>query len=118
VNRKGFSLIEVLVALVLIGVATVMFGFFTSGFSATRQARADTEVQVLARSYFDTLRSSWSVSGNYTSATLPTITVPSGFALSPAVSAATTDGLRRTVTLSITTPQEKQFTFTTQISAP
>jgi prepilin-type N-terminal cleavage/methylation domain-containing protein len=118
VSHKGFSLVEVLVALTLIGIATVMFGFFTGSFSATRQARADTEVQVLARSYFDTLRSSWSVSSNYAAATLPTIKIPSGFSLTPAVSTVTADGLRRTVTLTIVTPQDVQVTFSTQISAP
>lgn len=105
-------------ALVLIGMATVMFGFFTGGFSATRQARSDSEVQMLARSYFDTLRSTWSVSSNYAAVTMPSINVPAGFTLTPSVSPATSDGLRRTVNLRITTPQNKTFDFSTQIAAP
>jgi prepilin-type N-terminal cleavage/methylation domain-containing protein len=124
-NKKGFSLVEVLVALMLIGVATLMLSFFSGGFTLSRQAQEDTQAQVLARSYFDTLRSYWSVYQNYTSYTsgnpLPAnlISVPSGYTTTTTASAiAGRNNSSRTVTLTISTPKNKTLVFTTQITAP
>ena len=57
-RRAGLSLIEILVALALIGASSLLFTYFTGVFRASRSAQIDTQALNLARSYIDTYRAS------------------------------------------------------------
>jgi prepilin-type N-terminal cleavage/methylation domain-containing protein len=78
-NRRGFSLVEVLVALVIVAVAVAMFGYFGSGFRLTRTSQIDTQAQAFARSYFDTIRADWSQPVTYSAGALPNLKMPDGY---------------------------------------
>jgi prepilin-type N-terminal cleavage/methylation domain-containing protein len=56
--RSGLTLVEILIALALIGISSLMFAYFSSAFRITRSAQIDTQALNLARSYLDTLRAS------------------------------------------------------------
>ncbi|MEM7734672.1 MAG: prepilin-type N-terminal cleavage/methylation domain-containing protein [Deinococcota bacterium] len=58
-QQKGLTLVEVLVALAIIAITMVMFGYFSSSLQATGNSRRETAAANFARSYLDALRSQW-----------------------------------------------------------
>jgi len=58
-QQKGLTLVEVLVALAIIAVTMVMFGYFSSSLQATSNSRRETAAANFSRSYLDALRSQW-----------------------------------------------------------
>lgn len=63
--KKGLTLVEVLIALGLIGVAGAMFGYFVSSLQTTQKARSQTSAVAYAREYLDGLRARWQTLGGY-----------------------------------------------------
>lgn len=58
-SNKGFSLIEVLVALAIIAITITLFSYFVSSLQRSRDARLETTAAAYARNYFDSLRAAW-----------------------------------------------------------
>jgi prepilin-type N-terminal cleavage/methylation domain-containing protein len=58
-QRQGLTLVEVLVALVIIAITMVMFGYFSTALQATSNSRQATAAANFSRSYLDALRSQW-----------------------------------------------------------
>lgn len=125
-HRNGLTLIEVLVALVIITVTTLLLGYFISGYTATNTARSDTQAQVFARSYFEAVRSEWATPPDYKNKPLPdpaTLTgLPAGFrVVSYGVSGKESVGgeeILRDIRLELVGPKNKTFVFETRIVKP
>lgn len=135
---QGLTLVEVLVALVILAVAGLMMGYFITSFRVTQRAQFDTKAQTFARSYFDTLRADWAM-GNYQSSRPlgpAEVSPPTGYGyhiiikdsedkLADYTYGATTepsgtisDSALKAVTLEVTNPQGRTFPFSTLIAKP
>lgn len=113
---KGLSLIEVLISLVILAIATMLLGHFMLSFTSSREAQTDTQVQALARSYMDALRAEWQIPALYSSNATPSVSFPSGYSSALQVSAV--DANLKTVTLTITNPRGRTYAFVTRVAAP
>jgi prepilin-type N-terminal cleavage/methylation domain-containing protein len=72
----GFSLIEVMIALFIIAIATLVFGYFMTPLRQSKEAQQQTQQVTLARNYLDNLRSFWQdpdADCRYIKLTLPTL---------------------------------------------
>jgi prepilin-type N-terminal cleavage/methylation domain-containing protein len=126
VRRDGLTLIEVLVALVIITVTTLLLGYFISGYTATNTARSDTQAQVFARSYFEAVRSEWATPSDYKNKPLPDPAslsgLPAGFrVIAYGVIGKETVGdeeILRDIRLELIGPKDKTFVFETRIVKP
>ncbi|GIW26393.1 prepilin-type N-terminal cleavage/methylation domain-containing protein [Meiothermus sp.] len=121
-RRRGFSFVEVMVALAILSLTILILTYFGSSFTLTRNAQIDTQAQAYARSYFDNLRASWSTRAAYNAAALPAVAPPSGFG-SPTVSLEDvqtigTQVVLRRVTLRFTGPQNRPYRFATEVVLP
>lgn len=123
-RARGFTLVEVLVAMALIAITTVMLGYFITSFRAVKQSQIDSQAQAFANSYFEALRAEWSTPTGFASTTASGVsyTRPSGFS-TPTISA--TDGapvngqvVIRTVKMQTTGPNNKVYQFETRIARP
>ena len=139
----GFTLIEILVSIALLGILIVIVGYFSNSLTATSQAKSYPVAQTFASSYLNVLRTKWAVPGQYRTTSLPDPTTnevkPStGFSYVTAVTDGTTNApiisyaypnaappvpvannsVLKRVTLSVTTPQNKTFVFATQFVNP
>lgn len=118
-NSKGLTLIEVLIALVILAVGVTIFGYFSTSFSLTRSAQYDTQSQAVARSYFDALRAYWN--GNNTAfgngtCPLTLIGTPSGYSVSSCtVTTPTGSNQLNQVAITVVSPKTTKV-FTTQIT--
>lgn len=63
--KRGLTLVEVLVALVLVAVAVSMFVYFIDALRLTRISSNEAEISAYMRNYLDTLRSAWRDTDNY-----------------------------------------------------
>ncbi len=113
---KGFSLIEVLISLVILAVTTMLLGHFMLSFTSSREAQTDTQVQALARSYMDALRTEWQIPALYNSNAAPSVSFPNGYRSNLQVSVV--DAGLKTVTLTITNPSGRTYAFVTRVVAP
>jgi type II secretory pathway pseudopilin PulG len=75
VKQQGMTLIEVMVALVLLMAASVIMAMSSSAFKGLRGSQSDTVAINFARAYIDSLKSTWNDTG-YLSASLPNLTAP------------------------------------------
>jgi prepilin-type N-terminal cleavage/methylation domain-containing protein len=76
-RRDGFSLVEMMVAMFIIAIAIIMFSYFLNPLRQTSQSQVETQMAAQARSYLDSLRSSWSNGQNecaYRNMTQPQLT--------------------------------------------
>jgi prepilin-type N-terminal cleavage/methylation domain-containing protein len=55
----GFSLIEVMVALFIIAIATLIFGYFMTPLRMSKEAQQQTQQLALARNVMDNVRNFW-----------------------------------------------------------
>jgi len=139
-KTRGLTLIEVLIAIALLAIAGVMLGYFSTSFTATRGALIDTKGQAFARSYIDTLRARWAVSGDYANTLLPDpgeVPPPQGYRYAVTVyddkggviaryayrpglppAPAPNRSPLKTVVLEVTTPDGRTLRFATQLAAP
>ncbi len=58
-KKQGLSLIEVLMALVLVAIAVSMFLYFADSLRLTTVSREETQAATFGRNYFDSLKSRW-----------------------------------------------------------
>lgn len=115
---KGLTLIEVLVALVVLAVGFTIFGYFTTSSSLTRKAQYDTQSQAIARSFFDALRAAWNTNTvPFGSCPTSLIIPPSGYSVSNCtVTTPSGSNQLRQVQLSLVSPTGSSTTFLTQIT--
>lgn len=79
-QQKGFSLIEVLVALFIIAIGVVFFGYFAKSLKTTGNARLETEAMITMRSALNNTRALWTSENGYNNVELPfLIDAPNGY---------------------------------------
>jgi prepilin-type N-terminal cleavage/methylation domain-containing protein len=75
-SSRGLTLVEVLVALAIVGVAGGMFGYFVSSLQTTKSARQQTTALAYARDYLEGLRAKWQTLAGYQTLSLATPVEP------------------------------------------
>ena len=134
--QKGFTLVEMMVALVLVGVLGLIGGGFLLPLKMSRDANAQSQALSYARSYLEIIKGRWLDANVYKNKTLPTwkeigattpatadIEVPVGWEIVVPEAAATSTAWAstnniRTVTIKITSPNQPDFTLSSQITRP
>jgi prepilin-type N-terminal cleavage/methylation domain-containing protein len=58
-RREGFSLVEMMVAMFVIAIAIIMFSYFLTPLRQTSQSQIETQAVAQAKTFLDSLRSSW-----------------------------------------------------------
>jgi prepilin-type N-terminal cleavage/methylation domain-containing protein len=130
-NRQaGFSLIEVLVAIGLVGILGVIAGGFILPLRLTRTSANESQSLTLARSYLELTKNRWLTKKDYENQTMPTtnagndVKLPVGWTLTTVCKEATlntacsiTDDFR-TLKVTLTPPNGPALALTTQIAKP
>jgi prepilin-type N-terminal cleavage/methylation domain-containing protein len=114
-SKTGLSLIEILVALALIGASSLLFTYFSGVFRAARSAQIDTQALNLARSYLDTYRAS--VAANAPRPTVPTFPNYT-FSVDDTQWVANTDQKLQVVKVMVKGPGGLERSFVTNVVAP
>ncbi len=79
-KTKAFSLVEVLVALAILGLSLSFFAYFADALKLTDSAKQEAEIAAFAYNYLENLRAAWQNIDNFeTSYGLKPIAVPEGF---------------------------------------
>jgi prepilin-type N-terminal cleavage/methylation domain-containing protein len=134
-HQRGLTLIEMMVALVLVGVLGLISGGFLLPMKMNRDSNAQAQALSYARSYLEMIKGRWLDVNTYKSKTLPTwkvkgattpatadLELPTGWAInipesSNATAWADANNIR-TVTVEITIPNQADFTLSSQITRP
>ena len=138
---KGFTLVEVLVALGVLSITMGLFTYFGTSLNISHEAKLETSAASFSRKYIDTLRSSWQNDLAYDDGALLDLSPPNGYTdynltITLLDSAGTTtstytgsyssgfsdlnstaDDIRQ-INLSLTTAKGDQHKFSTQIVRP
>ena len=111
-NREdGFTIIEVIVALALLGILVIMASGLLIPLSVTNQSNTEGRAAGIARSYIEILKSRWQIKGNYITAPygVPTvgevvgdIKIPTDWTLTVNSNTWKADDTIRTVTVTVT----------------
>ena len=134
-HQRGFTLIEMMVALALVGVLGIIGGGLLLPMRMSREANAQSQALSYARSYLEMVKGRWLDASVYKNKTLPTwkikgetnpatadMELPTGWTISvPEASDANAwvDANNiRTVTVKITIPSLPEFKLSTQITRP
>jgi prepilin-type N-terminal cleavage/methylation domain-containing protein len=132
-QTAGLTLVEVLVALAIIGVAGGMFSYFVSSLQTTKTARERTTALAYAREYLEGLRAKWQTLAGYETLSLATPNdPPASYDLEvtinndkgkvifsyPGGAGGTDVSALRTVTLTFTDEQHKTVRLETSIARP
>ena len=132
-QASGFTLIEVLIALAVAGIAISMFGYLINSLRLTRVSKLETEAAAYARNYLDTLRGQWRFTNGYENPSEAAALVPpEGYTVTvnienqtgdelftfPGPAPATDTSPMRTVTINLTHSQEAAVTMSTKIARP
>jgi type II secretory pathway pseudopilin PulG len=72
----GMSLVEILVSLVILSIATLLFSPFVNSLQTTRKAKEQTTALAYARNYLETLRAQWQTLEGYQTLSLATPNQP------------------------------------------
>ena len=127
-RSSGFSLIEVLVALALLGVLGVVAGGFMVPLRLSQQSAQESQALAYGRTFIEVLRSRWSDESKYKAMSVPStstdnpvptkpdIEVATGWNISSNASSWTADQTTRNVLVTINSPTGKSITLTTQIT--
>lgn len=79
-KQQGFTLIEILVAIALLGLLTaVLTGTLTGSLGLNRQAQQQLSANSQGQRLIETARQAWTTGSNYDSACVPGLNVPSGY---------------------------------------
>lgn len=79
-KNLGLSLVEVLVAIFIIAIGVVLFGYFAKSLKTTSDARLATDAMITMRSALDDTRALWATSQSYNTGDLPFfIKAPNGY---------------------------------------
>ncbi len=76
---KGYTLVEVLVAVVIIVIVIGFFGYFATSLKISTESKLETTAASFARRYFDTLRSNWQSNIDYDTGELLNLSPPNGY---------------------------------------
>jgi prepilin-type N-terminal cleavage/methylation domain-containing protein len=134
-RQKGFTLVEMMVALVLVGILGLIGSGFLLPMQMNRQSNSQAQALSYARSYLEILKGRWLDVSLYKKKTLPTwkekgastpatadIEVPVDWEISVPEAASTTawaDGNNiRTVTVVVKIPNQPDFKLSSQITRP
>lgn len=77
-SKKGLTIIEVLIATVVIAAAFSVLSYLGSSLKSFQTAQQETQVASFAKTYLDLLRSTWSSDEGYTQTLLPFQKPPQG----------------------------------------
>ena len=80
-DRRGFTLVEVLVAIAIISLAIGISSYMINAFRMNTRAQRESEGLVQARSVLDSLRGLWVDVNLFSTAVLPNLKLPSGYSL-------------------------------------
>jgi prepilin-type N-terminal cleavage/methylation domain-containing protein len=134
-RQHGLTLIEMMVALALVGVLGIIGGGLLLPMRMSREANAQSQALSYARSYLEMVKGRWLDANVYKNKTLPTwkikgatnpasadMELPTGWAIavpeaSDATAWADTNNIR-TVTVTVTMPALPEFKLSTQITRP
>jgi prepilin-type N-terminal cleavage/methylation domain-containing protein len=134
-RQEGLTLIEMMVALILVGVLGLISSGFLLPMKMSRDANTQSQALSYARSYLEMVKGRWLDVTVYKNKTLPTwkvqgattpvtadVEVPLGWSISvPEASSASAwaDANNiRTVTVKISIPNQADFTLSSQITRP
>lgn len=134
-RQTGLTLVEVLVALVLVAVAVSMFTYFVDALRLTNVSRQETQAAAYMRNYLDNLRAEWRDFEDYTyhidradpgkppdtfKKVAVTVSSSNGAVVSYPGGAAPASHLAplRTVTISVTNQQDVSLSLSTYIARP
>jgi prepilin-type N-terminal cleavage/methylation domain-containing protein len=134
-RQQGLTLIEMMVALVLVGILGLISGGFILPMKMNRDSNAQAQALSYARSYLEMVKGRWLDATVYKNKTLPTwkvkgastpatadIEVPNGWEISVPEAASTTAWADtnniRMVTVKIKIPNQADFTLSSQITRP
>ena len=73
------TLVEMLVALLILGLTVGIFGYIVNAFRFNRNAQVESQALGVARSYVDSTRALWKDDTFFLNAVLPSITLPAKF---------------------------------------
>jgi|GEM_PF-2912553 len=80
-STKGLTIVEVLLATAIIGIAVGILSYSVNAFRMNSRAAGESGGLNLARSYVDTVRGFWQNGLFYTNANLPDISIPPKYSL-------------------------------------
>lgn len=132
-KTRGMTLIEILVALVILGITIMLFGSFVTSLQSNKKATEQSTALAYARNYLETLRVKWQTLEGYQTLSLATPTAPppsydlnvqiqngDGDTVFSFPSGSSSDDLSplRNVTLTFTDEEDKTVTLVTQLARP
>jgi prepilin-type N-terminal cleavage/methylation domain-containing protein len=130
---SGMTLIETLVALVILGMTIMLFGSFVTSLQSNRTAKEQTTALAYARNYLEGLRSKWQTLEGYQTLSLATPdNPPASYELEvdvqnddgstifsfPNGSSSNDLSALRNITLTFTDEEDKTVTLVTQFARP
>jgi prepilin-type N-terminal cleavage/methylation domain-containing protein len=130
---QGFSLVEVLVALVFVSLAIVMFTYFVDAFRINRAAKQETVATLYAKDYIEGLRAKWRSLEGYQNLSLAKPQhIPAGYELEvkiknekghvvygyPGSASGEDDSLLRILHMTFTDTQDKTLSFQSVMARP
>jgi prepilin-type N-terminal cleavage/methylation domain-containing protein len=133
VYKSGFTIVELLVALVLLGVLITVAGGFVLPLNITRDSGRDSRATAAAQSYLELIKAKWLTDSEYTSQTLPVVCqdsstatncdlkIPNGWTLginTTTQAAWTTTQALRSVVVEITQTGGRTISFRTLVARP
>ncbi len=71
--KSGFTIVELLVALVLLGALITVAGGFVLPLRLTRDSGSESKATAVAQSYLELLKGKWLTDADYTAQTLPVV---------------------------------------------
>jgi prepilin-type N-terminal cleavage/methylation domain-containing protein len=133
VRQAGFSLIEMIISLALVGILGVIAGGFILPLRMTGNTSSQTQSLAVARSYLEITKNRWLNKISFENQTLPTLStvntsssdikLPTGWTVTSDCKGVTNTGCTttdelRTMKITVTAPNRPALTLTTQISRP
>jgi prepilin-type N-terminal cleavage/methylation domain-containing protein len=132
-KTRGMTLIEILVALVILGITIMLFGSFVTSLQSDKKATEQTTALAYARNYLEGLRSKWQTLEGYQKLSLATPdNPPPNYELEvtiqndagdtifsfPSGSSSSDLSPLRNITLTFTDEEDKTVTLGTQLARP
>lgn len=82
VYEQGFTIIEILVAIALLGILTaVLTATLTGSLSLNRQSQKQLDTTTQVQGVLENVRAAWKTQSNYDNACAPGVTLPSGYSI-------------------------------------
>ncbi len=81
-SDRGFTIVEVLVAMAIVGICVAMIAYLVQGLNNLRKSTVQTTGVNYARRYIDVLKALWQDQGYYQGLSMPSVAPPKGFTAS------------------------------------